>query len=506
MANIYDMMRAKAKSMGHAAAKLPDDAWQKYMDMQDDREVLRNAKLYVENYMMGKLDPMEFAQAMAENDRLRYTISDLCRMRLEPVDLDIQRNNSYIDVVAGVKTFWTEIRVPLPSEVDAAREIRNLSIGIEAGKAASGNVEKQGTANAEPEKKRSFREWIGDTRKRMEEKAMGSILTAKGVKDHSVEVTHEGLKVDESWLDTDEGREYRDGCTFRTARQIENVVMDIEAGKDRSLDRDERRKALEAAGMSGEAASEMVSENPETDTEQMDTVQAADTNDMEAGSQEKQPGHDGSDVHDRLRSGYSEADLNSPLNDEMKQLFDQVLRHVDNDRKNSRGRNADVQAGQESVQTRINGEFKGRPVSATRIKGEFEGKPVSFKGSFSTHEFTDDEAKRLLSGEAISFSYTDKNGQERDVSGRLEWQENNGRKFLGFKADFNSSKKDAAQDMEAPLFSEADEALMNYYMGGGEDSGLHTEDFPASYAENGSDMELSAADCAALFDDGDMQM
>lgn len=95
---IYDMMREKAKAMGHAAANLPDSVWQQYLNAQDQKATLTEAKLYMENYMMGTLKPADLAQILADNDALRYTISDLCRIRLEPVELNVQRNDSYVDV------------------------------------------------------------------------------------------------------------------------------------------------------------------------------------------------------------------------------------------------------------------------------------------------------------------------------------------------------------------------------------------------------------------------
>lgn len=76
------------------------------------------------------------------------------------------------------------------------------------------------------------------------------------------------------------------------------------------------------------------------------------------------------------------------------------------------------------------------------VKGIFKGKEAAIKGSWSDHVFTDDEIKRLFAGETITITYTSKkDGKPVPASGKLEWQTYEGRKFLGFKADFGSKRK-----------------------------------------------------------------
>lgn len=78
------------------------------------------------------------------------------------------------------------------------------------------------------------------------------------------------------------------------------------------------------------------------------------------------------------------------------------------------------------------------PLREGYVRGIFKGKEaVQFKGSWSDHVFTQDEINRLLAGETISITYTSKkDGSPAQASGKLEWQTYEGRKFLGFKADF----------------------------------------------------------------------
>ena len=78
-----------------------------------------------------------------------------------------------------------------------------------------------------------------------------------------------------------------------------------------------------------------------------------------------------------------------------------------------------------------------------RVSGLYKGKKqISFKRIWSGHEFTDEEVKKLLAGEEISFSATSKAGKEYTATGSLKQQTYNGTKFWGFKADFSKKSVD----------------------------------------------------------------
>lgn len=82
------------------------------------------------------------------------------------------------------------------------------------------------------------------------------------------------------------------------------------------------------------------------------------------------------------------------------------------------------------------------PLKEGYVRGIFKGNMVTFKGSFSDHVFTQDEVNRLLAGETITIQYTSKkDGKPVPVTGKLAYQTYQGRKFLGFKADFGNGKK-----------------------------------------------------------------
>ena len=75
------------------------------------------------------------------------------------------------------------------------------------------------------------------------------------------------------------------------------------------------------------------------------------------------------------------------------------------------------------------------------VSGNFKGQEVSIKGSWSDHTFTEEELKKLFAGESIAIDFTKKNGDKSTANGKLEWQMYQGKRFLGFKADFGQKKK-----------------------------------------------------------------
>lgn len=70
------------------------------------------------------------------------------------------------------------------------------------------------------------------------------------------------------------------------------------------------------------------------------------------------------------------------------------------------------------------------------VNGTFKGKTATIKGSWGGHTFTKDELDKLFAGQTITITYQKKKGGEGEVSGALAWQTYEGKKFLGFQADF----------------------------------------------------------------------
>lgn len=67
------------------------------------------------------------------------------------------------------------------------------------------------------------------------------------------------------------------------------------------------------------------------------------------------------------------------------------------------------------------------------ITGTWRGKQVSLKASWNGHIWTEEEAQALFAEKEISvYGFKGKNGKEYGVTGKLEYQIYNGRKFIGF--------------------------------------------------------------------------
>lgn len=70
--------------------------------------------------------------------------------------------------------------------------------------------------------------------------------------------------------------------------------------------------------------------------------------------------------------------------------------------------------------------------------GTWNGKNVRVKKVWSGHTFTQEEIESLLSGGTITFdAISKKTGNSYKAKGKLEEQTYEGRKFVGFKPDFN---------------------------------------------------------------------
>lgn len=70
--------------------------------------------------------------------------------------------------------------------------------------------------------------------------------------------------------------------------------------------------------------------------------------------------------------------------------------------------------------------------------GVWKGDSVRFKDNFMKHTFTDSEIERLLKGEKITFPGISSGGSQTSVTGGLARQEYKGRKYVGFKAEFDN--------------------------------------------------------------------
>lgn len=89
------------------------------------------------------------------------------------------------------------------------------------------------------------------------------------------------------------------------------------------------------------------------------------------------------------------------------------------------------------------------------IRGIYEplNEEIDFKAVWGNHEFTNDELKKLLKGESVTFLAESNAGMSYIATGRLEYQAYNGKLFWGFKRDLETGDNDRTRDRELSLNS-----------------------------------------------------
>lgn len=393
----YDMVRDDMReSPMKRAADATNEVIDNVMDAYGNAQNRIVAKMYMKNFMMGNLSAIDFAQMMAENDDIRNTVSDLCRLRLEPPEeFNVQRDGSYVDLGAGLKTFWAEMKVPIPSEVQAARDARNLAIGINAGRGMRDDAE-------ETARKPSFKERLNGTLNNIKQKADDVKQQAAAAGVNMANAAVEKLTPIADGTSKMTAEEYAEDVKTKKARELENIVMDIEAGKDQNLEQSERQKAFEAAGLDSESA-------------------------------KKEAQKDGQNGY-KLKSDNTLEELNRPASDEINDLLKQINRHMKTEDTKAVKEHAEAQAdAQANVQANVQANIPADDLPIGFADGRIYYMNLSIKDAYKDHKFTEDEARSLFNGESITFEYTDSKKNTRTATGKLEWQEYDGHKYFGFK-------------------------------------------------------------------------
>ena len=99
--------------------------------------------------------------------------------------------------------------------------------------------------------------------------------------------------------------------------------------------------------------------------------------------------------------------------------------------------------GKLDVQTYEGNEFIGfnRIINEVEMfSGKWHNKDVKVKRNWSTHRFTDEEVEKLLNDETIEFeTKSNKTGNTYTARGKLEDQEYEGNKYVGFKLIINDA-------------------------------------------------------------------
>ena len=94
-----------------------------------------NAKILLNQRLHGEIDDADFAYALATDDKLRATTNNLAQQILQPTSIEViyGRKDGYIDLAAGITTFWKEVNQEIPINIENATAVENIIMDINAG-------------------------------------------------------------------------------------------------------------------------------------------------------------------------------------------------------------------------------------------------------------------------------------------------------------------------------------------------------------------------------------
>lgn len=454
------------------------------------------AKILLEDRLMGEIDDAEFAYRMVQDDNLRKTVKLLTQQILDsdPKRIEPKADGSFLNFGAGVSTFWEELQRKTPIERENAVEIEQVLLNLESGfdEDIAPDTRKLflREAGLTPEQVDDFvplSEYIIYETKMMDQvrdqvradldmgtdkplsEAEQLVVDAvsedrmyagnKPVRDGYIRGKYEGQSVDikGSWsshtFTDEEAAKLFAGETI----DFDYTKKDGQSGHVSGKLEWQSYKGKEFLGFNADFSKKQAPKQ-EQPSDGFVPLQFEQGNPFERQSTDKVP----ADIKS-VRDGYLRGEFEGQrvnikgswashtfTDEEAAKLFAGETIDFDFTKKNGQIGHA---SGGLEWQSYNGKTFLGfhadlKPVQDGYLRGKYEGKHVDIKGSWASHTFTDEEAAKLFAGETIEFDYTKRNGQIGHVSGKLEWQSYNGKDFLGFNADF--SKKQAPKQ-EQPL-------------------------------------------------------
>ena len=122
------------KNIKHTAEGVKDSTLQRadlLLTTAQAKQMLKDRLYDTENH-----NEQDFVYALATDDQLRKTVRQLVEPVLNPTPVTADpmfKENSYINIGAGLSTFWHEIQQKTPIEIDEMVELDNILMSIEAG-------------------------------------------------------------------------------------------------------------------------------------------------------------------------------------------------------------------------------------------------------------------------------------------------------------------------------------------------------------------------------------
>lgn len=460
-----DLTNSTIDFIADLPVRTADHAERVRMNMTSKAEVVATtieAKILLEDRLMGEIDDAEFAYRMAQDDNLRKTVKLLTQQVLDsdPKQIEPTVNGSFLNFRAGISTFWEEMQRKTPIERENAVEIEQVLLNLESG----------------------FDEDIAPDTRKLFLKEAG--LTSEQVEDFvplSEYIIYETKMMDQV---RDQVRADLDMGTDQPLSEAEQLVVDA-VSEDRMY---AGNKPVRDGYLRGKYEGQSVdikgswASHTFTDAEAAKLF-AGETIEFDYTKRNGQIGHVSGKLEWQSYQGKEflgfNADFSKKQAPKQEQSSDGFVPSQSEQGNPFEGQSTD----------KAPADIK--PVRDGYLRGEFEGEHVDIKGSWASHTFTDEEAVKLFAGETIDFDYTKKNGKIGHVSGKLEWQSYQGREFLGFHADFSKKQAPEQEQPDTILpYSAASETVFS-------DQPIY--DAP-SYEET---YGISAQDLYTMFSNGD---
>ena len=412
-----DLTNSTIDFIADLPVRTADHAERVRMNMTSKAEVVATtieAKILLEDRLMGEIDDAEFAYRMAQDDNLRKTVKLLTQQVLDsdPKQIEPTVDGSFLNFRAGISTFWEEMQRKTPIERENAVEIEQVLLNLESG----------------------FDEDIAPDTRKLFLKEAG--LTSEQVEDFvplSEYIIYETKMMDQV---RDQVRADLDMGTDQPLSEAEQLVVDAVSEDRMYVGNKPVRDGYLRGKYEGQSVDIKGSWASHTFTdEEAAKLFAGETIDFDYTKKNGKTGHASGKLEWQSYQGREflgfHADFSKKQAPKQEQSSDGFVPLQSEQGNPFEGQSTD----------KAPADIK--PVRDGYLRGEFEGKHVDIKGSWASHTFTDEEAAKLFAGETIDFDYTKKNGKIGHVSGKLEWQSYQGREFLGFHADF--SKKQAPE-------------------------------------------------------------
>lgn len=404
LSSVSDMANAVVDTAADVPAHIAEAAENVAHNMTSKAEVVATtieAKIMMEDRLMDEIRDEEFAYRLVQDENLRKTMHLLTDQILNPEPENAivpQKDGSFLNINGAMSTFWAEVQKKTPIEIEDASKIESILLNIEAAQ----------DSDMAPDTRKLFLREAGLTAEQADEMIPLSEYIIYETK--MMDVMREDAK-DDLGLHGDRP------LSEQEQLMVDSITEDkVYAGPAPRRKEAVRDKGYVRGTFDGQSIRMKDSWSGHTFTdEELIKLFAGESITIDFTDNRNQPKQITGKLEEQMYRGKSYFGF--------------------------RGDYDTLQDQSKPDAEKVNASDKPHPAKRKGyVEGVFDGKTTSIKGAWSGHTFTDEELTKLFSGESVSFEYTNKKGQVKQVEGKLELQSYNGKEFMGFKPDFRNKQ------------------------------------------------------------------